>query len=144
VSCQEGWDDGSEHNYPTGWPYAHWYVCHGLRRYGFDEEATRIAIKYLRLLAREWVESGVLRERHNVVQPAEPLPGRYPPQRGFGWTNGVFAALLVRVILGVEPDLATGDLSWSSSLPAEWRGQQVRVDLPDFPWPAGSSVEISE
>lgn len=143
VSCQKGWDDGSEHNYPTGWPYSHWYVCYGLRRYGFDQEATRIAIKYLRLLAHEWAESGVLRERHNVVHPAEPLPGRYPPQRGFGWTNGVFAALLVRVILGVEPDLTKGGLSWSRSLPTEWRGGQVRLHLPDFPWPAGSSLEIS-
>jgi alpha,alpha-trehalase len=143
VSCEKGWDDGTEHNYPTGWPYSHWYLCYGLRRYGFDKEATRIAIKYLRLLGRERAISGVLRERHNVVNQDEPVPGRYPPQMGFGWTNGVFVALSVRVIFGVEPDTINGGYCWSASFPDDWHDGEVYLELENFPWPEGIAKKFS-
>lgn len=137
VTCEAGWPDDTEHNYPTGWAYSHWYVANGLRRYGYDAEATRIAVKWLRLVARKRAEIGTLRERYNVVDPDEPLPGRYRPQRGFGWTNGVFAALLTRVIFGIEADLISGQPRWSPSLPDEWHREEVHPYLPNYPWPDG-------
>jgi alpha,alpha-trehalase len=139
VTCEEGWPDNTQHNYPTGWAYSHWYVVDGLRRYGYDLEATRIALKWSRLVARKRVETGVLRERYNVVEPDGPLPGRYRPQPGFGWTNGVFAALLTRVIFGVDFDLASGQPRWKPGLPPEWRGEDVHANLPHYPWPTGFS-----
>jgi neutral trehalase len=137
VACEAGWDDGTEHNYPTGWPYSHWYTCSGLRAYGFHEQASRIAMKWLRLVSREFTETGTIRERHNVVDPKIRPPGRYPPQRGFAWTNGVFAALLVRIIFGVE---ATGDTEEDDPgpiFPGEWAGERVQIYLPTYPWPEG-------
>jgi alpha,alpha-trehalase len=83
VACEQGWNDGTEHNYPTGWPYSHWYVCAGLRAYGYQDDASRIAMKWLRLIADEFTQTGAIRERHNVVEPGVAPPGRYPPQRGF-------------------------------------------------------------
>ncbi len=137
VNCEAGWDDGTEHNYPTGWPYAHWYVCAGLRDYGFHEEATRIAMKWLRMVANEFSRTGVIRERHNVVDPEALLPGRYPPQRGFGWTNGVFAALLARLICGVEPDRDRVEIESRAYFPQEWAGEEIEIRLPSYPWPQG-------
>ncbi len=138
AACEKGWDDDSEHNYPTGWPYSHWYVCSGLRSYGFHEAATRIAMKWLRLVAREFVQTGVIRERHNVVDRSAPVPGRYPPQRGFAWTNGVYAALLARVVFGIE---LPGNLTEPrSSFPPEWDGDQAEIYLPYYPWPEGATV----
>jgi hypothetical protein len=29
-----GSDDGTEHAWPTGWAYSHWFTCDGLRRFG--------------------------------------------------------------------------------------------------------------
>jgi alpha,alpha-trehalase len=138
VSCEKGWDDESEHNYPTGWAYSHWYIVQGLRRYGYGSIATRIAMKWLRLVARKKAETGAFRERYNVVNPVEPVPGRYPPQRGFAWTNGVFAALLVRVIFGIEIDQPGRQVQIRPSFPSEWRGNKVKIHLPDYPWPDGA------
>lgn len=141
ATCEPGWDDGTQHNYPVGWAYSHWYVTHGLRRHGYDDDASRVATKWLRLLAGKLNETGVMWERYNVVNPYEPAAGRYPLQRGFGWTNSVFAAALVRVVFGVEPDLVTGELLWEPSLPVAWRGKDAHVYLPTYPWPAGITME---
>ena len=137
VACEEGWPDETEHNYPTGWPYSHWYICDGLRAYGFNAEASRIAMKWLRLIADEFTRTGAIRERHNVVDPKVPLPGRYPPQRGFAWTNGVFAALLVRIIFGIEAAKQNAEIEVYPRFPPEWVGKETEIYLPRFPWPEG-------
>lgn len=137
VACEEGWADETEHNYPTGWPYSHWYVCSGLRDYGFQDEATRISMKWLRLISDEFVRSGAIRERHNVVDPSVPPPGRYPPQRGFGWTNSVFVALLVRVVFGVEILGNRDQVQLRPCFPQEWVGKKMELSLPNYPWPEG-------
>jgi alpha,alpha-trehalase len=103
AACEPGWDDESEHNYPTGWAYSHWYVAEGLQRYGYREEAAQISLKWLRLVAETYAKTGLLLERYNVVDPDGATPGRYRPQPGFGWTNGVFAALLTRIVLPASP-----------------------------------------
>jgi alpha,alpha-trehalase len=141
VACEKGWEDETEHNYPTGWAYSHWYVCSGLRAYGFNDEASRIAMKWLRLIANEFEMSGVIRERHNVVDRSAPVPGRYPPQRGFAWTNGVFVALLARIIFGIEVTRNGSMKEPRSNLPPEWTGEEAQIYLPSYPWPeAGSST----
>jgi alpha,alpha-trehalase len=144
VACEKGWDDGTEHNYPTGWPYSHWYVCSGLRAYGFQDEASRVAMKWLRLIASEFTQTGAIRERHNVVDPTAPLPGRYPPQRGFAWTNGVFAALLVRVIFGIEPVQNSTQIESNPCFPPAWSGEGVQIHLPSYPWPQGMNKSKSD
>jgi alpha,alpha-trehalase len=136
TACEPGWDDGSEHNYPTGWAYSHWYVARGLQRYGYQEQAGRVALKWLRLVASGFEETGLLLERYNVVDPDGATPGRYRPQPGFGWTNGVFAALLTRVVLGIGADQALA----ARSLPPSWRQAGIRVLLPSYPWPTGTST----
>jgi alpha,alpha-trehalase len=147
AATEPGWADGDQHSYPTGWAYSHWYVADGLLRAGYRDDAVRIALKWLRLAAAKLDQAGGLLERYNVVDPDGPTPGRYPPQRGFGWTNGVFAALLTRVVLGIQPT-GTGrsagmdDARLASSLPASWRGKQTRVNLPRYPWPAGTRRTI--
>jgi alpha,alpha-trehalase len=137
VSCEEGWYDGTEHNYPTGWPYSHWYVCSGLRDYGFHDEASRVALKWLRLIASEFTQTGAIRERHNVVDPSVQVPGRYPPQRGFAWTNGVFAALLARIIFGIEAARDGSKTEAHPRFPREWAGEETQICLPSYPWPEG-------
>jgi alpha,alpha-trehalase len=134
AACEPGWTDATEHNHPAGWAYSHWYVAEGLRRYGYRDHAVRISLKWLRLVAQRFEESGALFERYNVVDPGGPTPARYPPQEGFGWTNGVFAALLTRVVLGIRTDASTPD----EDLPAEWNGLPVRARFPSFPWPSGA------
>ncbi|MGH7157028.1 MAG: trehalase family glycosidase [Candidatus Saccharimonadales bacterium] len=77
--------------YPNGWAPLHFLVVRGLRRYGYEEDARRIAMKWLRTNHDWFNKHGVFLEKYNVVQPHKPpAKGAYPSQTGFGWTNSVF------------------------------------------------------
>jgi alpha,alpha-trehalase len=77
--------------YPNGWAPLHYIVIKGLQRYGYHDEARRIAMKWLRTNLDWFKKHGVFLEKYNVVQPNRPpAKGIYPSQTGFGWTNAVF------------------------------------------------------
>jgi alpha,alpha-trehalase len=80
--------------YPNGWAPLHYLVIKGLQRYGYHEDARRIAMKWLRTNLIWFNEHGVFLEKYNVVSPGKPpVKGLYPSQTGFGWTNAVFERL---------------------------------------------------
>jgi alpha,alpha-trehalase len=77
--------------YPNGWAPLHYVVVKGLQKYGYEEDARRIAMKWLRTNLDWFNKHGVFLEKYNVVQPGKPpAKGAYPSQTGFGWTNSVF------------------------------------------------------
>ncbi|HTE22023.1 MAG TPA: trehalase family glycosidase [Candidatus Limnocylindria bacterium] len=80
--------------YPNGWAPLHYIVIKGLQRYGYDEDARRIALKWLKTNLDWFNKHGVFLEKYNVVSPGKPpAKGVYPSQTGFGWTNAVFERL---------------------------------------------------
>lgn len=80
--------------YPNGWAPLHLIVIEGLERYGYHEEARRIAIKWLKTNLTWFNKEAVFLEKYNVVNPEKPpIKGVYPSQTGFGWTNAVFERL---------------------------------------------------
>lgn len=77
--------------YPNGWAPLHFLVVEGLKRYGYHEDARRIALKWLNTNLVWFAKNGIFLEKYNVVNPERPpLKGVYPSQVGFGWTNAVF------------------------------------------------------
>jgi alpha,alpha-trehalase len=83
--------------YPNGWAPLQWIVIKGLERYGYTDDAERIAKKWLNTNTEWFIRKGELIEKYNVVSPnKEPLKGVYPDQTGFGWTNGVYVDLANR------------------------------------------------
>jgi len=77
--------------YPNGWAPLHFLVVKGLQRYGYHEDARRIAMKWLKTNLDWFNKHQVFLEKYNVVQPGKPpAKGVYPSQTGFGWTNAVF------------------------------------------------------
>lgn len=77
--------------YPNGWAPLHFIVVKGLQRYGYHEDAKRIAMKWLKTNLNWFNKHHVFLEKYNVVQPEKPpAKGVYPSQTGFGWTNAVF------------------------------------------------------
>jgi alpha,alpha-trehalase len=77
--------------YPNGWAPLHFLVVEGLRRYGYEQDARRIALKWLKTNLNWFNNHGVFLEKYNVAQPDRPpAKGVYPSQTGFGWTNAVF------------------------------------------------------
>lgn len=80
--------------YPNGWAPLHFIVIQALERYGYHEDARRIAFKWLRTNLRWFALHGVFLEKYNVVNPGQPpVKGVYPSQTGFGWTNAIFERL---------------------------------------------------
>lgn len=80
--------------HPNGWAPLHFIVIKALQRYGYHQDARRIAMKWLRTNLTWFNEHGVFLEKYNVVAPDKPpLKGVYPSQTGFGWTNAVFERL---------------------------------------------------
>lgn len=81
----------SQWAYPNGWAPLHFIVVKALQKYGYEKDARRIAMKWLKTNLDWFNEHGVFLEKYNVVQPDKPpLKGLYPSQTGFGWTNAVF------------------------------------------------------
>jgi len=77
--------------YPNGWAPLHFLTVRGLERYGYHDDAKRIATKWLRTNLIWFEGHGVFLEKYNVVEPDKPpTKGVYPSQTGFGWTNAVF------------------------------------------------------
>lgn len=80
--------------YPNGWAPLQYVVIKGLQRYGYHDDARRIAMKWLRCNLQWFNEHGIFLEKYNVVDPEKPpAKGVYPSQTGFGWTNAVFERL---------------------------------------------------
>jgi len=80
--------------HPNGWAPLHFIVIKGLQRYGYHQDARRIAMKWLKTNLDWFNEHAVFLEKYNVVTPDKPpVKGVYPSQTGFGWTNAVFERL---------------------------------------------------
>jgi alpha,alpha-trehalase len=89
--------------YPNGWAPLQYIVIKGLERYGYHDDAKRIAMKWLKNNLEWFKEHGVFLEKYNVVSPEKPpVKGVYPSQTGFGWTNAVFERLCQDYIDKVE------------------------------------------
>jgi len=52
---------GSQWDAPFGWAPRQMIAVEGLRRYGYDEDADRVATKFLALVTKEFQECGVSR-----------------------------------------------------------------------------------
>jgi alpha,alpha-trehalase len=77
--------------YPNGWAPLQYITIRGLERYGYHDDAKRLAMKWLKGNLHWFNEHGVFLEKYNVVSPDKPpVKGVYPSQTGFGWTNAVF------------------------------------------------------
>lgn len=87
-------DEYRQHDYPNGWPQQQWIVIKGLLNYGYNEEAVRIAKKYLDLNKKLFKETGKFWEKFNVVKGEVAYSERYATQPGFGWTNAVFVRII--------------------------------------------------
>ncbi|AFY94139.1 trehalase family glycosidase [Chamaesiphon minutus] len=90
---------GNQWDAPFGWAPLQLFAVQGLRRYGYQEDAERLARKFIAMLVQEFTSTGTLVEKYDVCAcsadvSAEILFGYSSNEVGFGWTNGVFLELL--------------------------------------------------
>ncbi len=80
---------------PNGWAPLQWISIVGLRNYGFNSTADKVKNGWLRLNETVFKQTGKMFEKYNVEDTTlRGGGGEYPLQDGFGWTNGVAAALI--------------------------------------------------
>ena len=89
---------GNQWDSPFGWAPLEMIAVDGLRRYGYNEEAERISMKFLSLVKREYERTGVIVEKYDVVNGGSSVTaihfGYSANQIGFGWTNAAFLKML--------------------------------------------------
>jgi glycogen debranching enzyme len=118
AASEGGYDPASYHN-GSVWPHDNALIACGLRRYGFREEATRLASALLDAASHfdhrlPEVFAGYSKEE--VRKPVE-LPKSCNPQ---AWAAGT-VPLLVRAMLGAEPDPKSRSLATNAVLPGGTR-----------------------
>lgn len=89
-------------DYPYGWAPQQMLAWTGLYRYGFTEEAERLAYKWLFMITKAFVDfNGVVVEKYDVTRPVDPhrVDAEYGNQgldfkgvakEGFGWVNASY------------------------------------------------------
>lgn len=76
--------------YPNGWPPMQRIVAEGLLRYGYREDAFRIAEKYVNLVEHCFEETDNFWEKYNVVEGNVEVVDEYKMPAMLGWTFGVY------------------------------------------------------
>ncbi len=88
-------DNGQQWDAPNGWAPLQWIAIEGLRNYGHHDLANEIKHRWITINLKVFSEKHKLVEKYNVSSGSGlGGGGEYPLQDGFGWTNGVLAALL--------------------------------------------------
>ncbi|KAM3514617.1 hypothetical protein MY11210_001723 [Beauveria gryllotalpidicola] len=89
-------------DYPYGWAPQQMLAWTGLLRYSFNEEAERLAYKWLFMITKAFVDfNGVVVEKYDVTRPVDPhrVDAEYGNQglnfkgvakEGFGWVNASY------------------------------------------------------
>lgn len=89
-------ESGAQWDYPYGWAPVELIASEGLRRYGYQADAGRIAYKFLSMVIQNFERDKTIREKYNVVTRSSEVKieeGYTQNVVGFGWTNGVFLEL---------------------------------------------------
>ena len=81
--------------YPNGWAPMQNLVMQGLLKYGFNDDAKRVAQKYIKLIEKNFEESENLWEKYNVVTGGidiadESSEGHKKMPSMMGWTAGAY------------------------------------------------------
>ena len=89
---------GDQWDAPFGWAPLELIAVEGLRRYGYNDDANRIAEKFLSMVQKEFRRTGTIVEKYDVERRASDIQGQVQygyrtNEVGFGWTNGVFQVL---------------------------------------------------
>lgn len=86
--------NGQQWDAPNGWAPLQWIAIKGLQKYGYTELADTIAKRWMQSVEYVFSTRHKMIEKYDIVHASRiGGGGEYPLQDGFGWTNGVYAAL---------------------------------------------------
>ena len=104
-------ESGNQWDAPFGWAPLQMVAVEGLRRYGYQREADRIAVKWLTLVGKEFMRTGTIVEKYDVVQCTSQVSagikfGYSTNEVGFGWTNACFQRMLDQLSPAAREELS--------------------------------------
>jgi len=87
-------ESSQQWDHPNAWAPLHWFAVQGLKQYGHQDVAVKIAQAWLKNVTNYYNQNGVMMEKYNATDTKSAAKGgEYEVQLGFGWTNGVTLAL---------------------------------------------------
>lgn len=111
-------------DYPFGWPPHQMLAWEGLRRYGYGEEARRLACRWLYMITRNAADfNGTVPEKYDVVERTHRVfveygnvgtEFAYITREGFGWMNASYQ-------VGLQLITAVQRRELERLIPPEWR-----------------------
>ena len=102
------YNTGAQWDSPYAWAPAQIILVEGLRRYGFVEDAERIAFKFASMIAENYAKEGYIVEKYNAVTrttDAAVTSGYQINVVGFGWTNAAYLEFLKQLPEGKRAEL---------------------------------------
>ena len=91
------YETGGQWDFPYAWAPTQLLAIEGIRHYGFNADADRVSLKFLSMVMENFQRDGTIREKYDAVKRSsetQVTAGYHMNIVGFGWTNGVFLALL--------------------------------------------------
>ena len=106
AACEKNSIPGNyQWDYPNGWACLQFIAAEGLLKYGYTEDARRIAEKYITVTDGIFAETGNLWEKYNVIDGTINTRNEYKLPPMLGWTAGTY--LYMKRLLGTaEPQRA--------------------------------------
>lgn len=80
--------------YPCMWPCMVYFTYIGLRNLGLNEDATRIAKKYIKTVRDNFEKTGELWEKYDARNGSIASTDEYQTPSMLGWTAGVYSFLI--------------------------------------------------
>lgn len=95
LTCEEMQKAGTyQWDYPNGWPCIQYIAVVGLKKYGYLQDAKRVAEKYTALVEATYETTGHLWEKYNVVAGNTDVGSEnYGMPVMMGWTAGAYLSL---------------------------------------------------
>lgn len=96
-TCEKREDDVFfQWDYPCMWPAATCFAYMGLKNVGLDEDARRIAEKYVSAVRNIFDETGRLWEKYDALTGKIAVTAEYETMPMMGWTAGVYRMFVER------------------------------------------------
>lgn len=80
-------------DYPSMWPSNVYFAYNALKNVALEEDARRIAKKYMQTVERVFESTGALWEKYDAVQGKVSVTNEYETPEMMGWTAGVYRYL---------------------------------------------------
>jgi alpha,alpha-trehalase len=86
---------GLQWDLPFGWAPLNWFAADGLAKYGYLNDARRVAAEFTHTIRTSFQKEGTIHEKYNVETGSSnvDLIAGYQNVVGFGWTNAVYVEM---------------------------------------------------